>query len=113
MADLKALLDHLDVPDVVLAGFSMGTGEVARYLGAYGSSRIAKAIMIGAIPPFVLKTENNPEGVDGQVFEDTKAAILKDRYSYFADFFDNFYNTDTFSPERIRQRAWDGSFEVA
>lgn len=59
-ADLKTLLEHLDLTDVVLAGFSMGTGEVTRYIGSYGSGRLAKAVLIGAIPPFLLKTDDNP-----------------------------------------------------
>src|ERR1700754_1500422 len=63
-ADLNALLDHLMLDDLVLAGFSMGTGEVTRYLGAYGSGRVRRAILFGAIPPFVLKRDDNPEGVD-------------------------------------------------
>jgi len=112
-ADLNALLEHLDVTDVVLGGFSMGTGEVTRYLARYGSARVAKAVLIGVIPPFVLKTADNPEGVDGQVFEGIKAAIIKDRYGYFGDFFDNFYNTDTFAPDRISGRALEASFQVA
>ena len=81
-ADLNALLEHLDLTDVVLVGFSMGTGEVTRYLGTYGSKRVRKAALLGAIPPFLLKTADNPEGVDGQVFEGIKAAIVKDRYAY-------------------------------
>ena len=85
-ADLNALLEHLDLDDVVLVGFSMGTGEVTRYLGTYGSRRVRKAALLGAIPPFLLKTDDNPEGVDGQVFEGIKAAIVKDRYAYFEDF---------------------------
>jgi non-heme chloroperoxidase len=112
-ADLNALLEHLDLTGAVLGGFSMGTGEVTRYLGRYGSSRVAKAVLIGVIPPFVLKTADNPEGVDGQVFEGIKAAIVNDRYAYFGDFFDNFYNTDTFAPERISDRALQASFQVA
>src|ERR1700682_3642646 len=63
-ADLKTLLEHLDLNDVVLVGFSMGTGEVTRYLGSYGSARISKPALFGAIPPFLLKTADNPEGVD-------------------------------------------------
>ena len=73
-ADLKELLDQLEVEDIVLAGFSMGTGEVTRYLGAYGSDRVEKAVMFGAIPPFLLKADDNPEGVDGSVFEGIKEA---------------------------------------
>jgi non-heme chloroperoxidase len=112
-ADLSALLEHLDLRDVVLCGFSMGTGEVTRYLGRYGSARVRKAALFGVIPPFLLKTEDNPEGVDGQVFEDIKAAIVKDRYAYFKDFLDNFYNVDVLRPERISDQAWQASFEVA
>jgi non-heme chloroperoxidase len=111
--DLKALLEHLDLTGVLLGGFSMGTGEVTRYLGRYGSARVAKAVLIGVIPPFLLKTADNPEGVDGQVFEGIKAAIIKDRYAYFGDFLDNFYNTDSFSADRISDRAWEAAFQAA
>jgi non-heme chloroperoxidase len=112
-ADLNALLDHLDLTDVALVGFSMGTGEVTRYLGTYGSARVRRAALLGAIPPFLLKTDDNPEGVDGQVFEGIKAAIVKDRYAYFEDFLNNFYNVDKLAPERISDRAWQNSFIVA
>jgi non-heme chloroperoxidase len=112
-ADLKTLLDHLDLNDVVLAGFSMGTGEVTRYLGKYGSERVRKAALLGAIPPFLLKRGDNPEGVDGSVFEGIQAAIVKDRYQYFEDFLNNFYNVDVLGGTRISDRAWQASFNVA
>jgi non-heme chloroperoxidase len=112
-ADLNALLEHLDLDGIALGGFSMGTGEVTRYLGRYGSGRVAKAAMVGVIPPFLLKTPGNPDGVDGQVFEDIKAQIIQDRYAYFKQFFDNFYNTDKLAPERISEQAWQASFNVA
>jgi non-heme chloroperoxidase len=112
-ADLNTLLDHLGLDDVVLAGFSMGTGEVTRYLGTYGSARVRKAVMFGVIPPFLLKTDDNPEGVDGAVFDGIKSAVAADRYAYFKDFFDNFYNTDTLMPERISEPAFQASFNVA
>lgn len=112
-ADLNTLLEHLDVNDVALVGFSMGTGEVTRYLGTYGSKRVRKAALLGSIPPFLLKTPDNPEGVDGQVFEGIKAAIVQDRYGYFQDFLNNFYNVDKLMPERISERAWQASFNVA
>jgi len=112
--DLKALLDQLALDqDVVLAGFSMGTGEVTRYIGTYGSARVHKAALFGVIPPFVLKTADNPEGVDGQVFEDTKAAIVEDRFAFFKSFLDNFYNVDVLAPDRISDQAWQASFNVA
>src|SRR6184192_4060407 len=112
-ADLNALLEHLGLADVVLVGFSMGTGEVTRYLGTYGSGRVRKAALLGVIPPFLRKTDDNPEGVDGQVFEGIKAAIVKDRYAYFADFLNNFYNVDVLEGSRISDRAWQASFNVA
>jgi non-heme chloroperoxidase len=112
-ADLKMLLEQLDVDDIVLCGFSMGTGEVTRYLGKHGSERVKRAVMLGAIPPFLLKTDENPEGVDGSVFEGIKEAVLKDRYAYFKQFFDDFYNVDKLAPERISEQAWQASFNVA
>ncbi|ALO99277.1 Chloride peroxidase [Streptomyces hygroscopicus subsp. limoneus] len=112
-ADLKVLLDHLDLRDVALVGFSMGTGEVTRYLGRYGSQRVAKAALLGAIPPFLLKTDDNPEGVDASVFEGIKEAVLKDRPAYFKDFLDNFYNVDMYAGTRISDQAWQNSFNVA
>src|SRR5260221_1062747 len=112
-ADLNALIEHLALENVVLVGFSMGTGEVTRYLGRYGSARGRKAALLGGIPPFLLKAADNPEGVDGQVFEGIKAAIVKDRYAYFKDFFDNFYNVDVLGGTRISEQALQASFTVA
>jgi non-heme chloroperoxidase len=112
-ADLNALLEQLNLTDVILVGFSMGTGEITRYIGTYGSARVHKAALFGVIPPFVLKTADNPEGVDGQVFEDTKAAIVEDRYAFFKSFLDNFYNVDVLAPDRISDQAWQASFNVA
>lgn len=112
-ADLNALLEHLNLVDIVLVGFSMGTGEVTRYLGTYGSGRVRKAALLGAIPPYLVKTDDNPEGVDRQVFEDIKAAVEKDRPAYFKDFLDNFYNVDMYAGTRISDQAWQNSFNVA
>ena len=112
-ADLNALLEHLDLTDVTLVGFSMGTGEVVRHLGTCGSARVRSAALFGVIPPFLLKTADNPEGIDGQVFEDIKAAIVKDRYAFFKDFFANFYNVDVLAPDRISDEALEASFDVA
>jgi len=112
-ADLNTLLGHLELNDVVLVGFSMGTGEVTRYLGTYGSGRVSKAVLMGAIPPFLLKTADNPEGVDQSVFDGIKAAVVKDRPAYFKDFLDNFYNVDVLRPERISEQAWQNSFITA
>lgn len=112
-ADLNNLLERLDLRDIVLVGFSMGTGEVTRYLGTYGSERVSKAVLLGAIPPFLLKTEDNPQGVDRQVFEDIKAAVIADRPAYFKSFLDNFYNVDVLGGTRISDEAWQNSFIAA
>jgi non-heme chloroperoxidase len=112
-ADLNALIEHLDLTDAVLAGFSMGSGEVTRYLSTYGSKRVRKAVLLGTIPPFVLKTEDNPEGVDGQVFEGIQAAIVQDRYAFFEGFLNSFNNFDVLGGSRISDRAWQASFNVA
>jgi non-heme chloroperoxidase len=113
-ADLKALLDHLALEeDVALVGFSMGTGEVTRYLGKYGSEGISKVAMLGVIPPFLLKTDDNEKGVPAEVFDGIKETVLKDRYLWFEEFFKNFYNTDELAPERIGDAALHASFNVA
>jgi len=94
-------------------GFSMGSGEVTRYLGTYGSARVAKAVLMGAIPPYLLKTDDNPAGVDQAVFDGIKAAVLADRPAYFKDFLDNFYNVDVLAPDPVSEQAWQASFAVA
>jgi non-heme chloroperoxidase len=112
-ADLDALLVHLDLNDVVLVGFSMGSGEVVRYLGNYGSVRVDKAVLMGTIPPYLLRTAHNPDGVDGAVFDDIKAAVLNDRPAFFKNFLDNFNNFDVLGGTRISEQAWQNSFIVA
>ncbi|NQD90529.1 alpha/beta hydrolase [Paenarthrobacter sp. CM16] len=113
-ADLKTVLDTLDVNDVVLVGFSMGTGEVARYISTYGSARVAKAVFLGSLEPFLLKTEDNPDGVPQDVFDGLASAVTADRYAFFTDFFKNFYNTDTFlGTDRLSQEALDASWNLA
>jgi non-heme chloroperoxidase len=112
-ADLKVLMDTLDLHDAVLAGFSMGTGEVTRYVAAYGSERVSKAALFGAIPPFLLQTDDNPEGVPRDVFEGFKAAIRQDRPAFYKQFFDNFNNADVFMGNRLSEQAWQQQFSVA
>jgi non-heme chloroperoxidase len=113
-ADLSALVSALDLQDAVLVGFSMGTGEVVRYLSRYGSHRVAKAVFIGALQPFLLKTEDNPSGamsqddVDG--FLDT---IKADRFAFFTSFLQNFYRTDENLGTRISEEALRNSWQMA
>lgn len=104
-ADLKAVLDTLDLTDVILAGFSMGTGEVGRYLGTYGSQRIAKAVFLGSLEPFLLQTSDNPAGVPQEVFDGLSEAVTADRYAFFTDFFDNFFNTSDYLGNRLSEEA--------
>lgn len=117
-ADLDKLMTELDLQNAVLVGFSMGTGEVTRYLSTFGSERVSKAVLIGAIPPFLLKTDDNPEGVNQSVFDGIKEAIIADRPSYHTEFLANFYNTDKLgggllSKARITDEAVQMSWNVA
>ena len=112
-ADLKTLLDTLDLNDVVLVGFSMGTGEVGRYLGTYGSARVAKAAFLASLEPFLLKTDDNPGGVPQEVFDGILAAVTTDRYAYFTDFYRDFYNTGENLGTRLSEEALRNSWNVA
>jgi len=112
--DLDALLRKLDLSDVVLVGFSMGSGEVCRYLGTFGSARIAKAAFLGALGPFLLQTDDNPTGVPQAVFDGLLEAVTTDRYAFFRTFFQGFYNSDTLlGTDRLSQEVVDHSFAVA
>jgi non-heme chloroperoxidase len=111
--DLRKVVTHLELRDFVMAGFSMGGGEVARYLGRYGSQGVCKAVIISGVPPFLLKTPDNPEGVDASVFEGIQKAIVADRYAFFTEFFKNFYNTDLLLGKRVSEQAVQASWNVA
>jgi non-heme chloroperoxidase len=112
-ADLDRLMSELDLRDTILVGFSMGTGEVTRYLGTYGSERVSKAVLLGVIPPFLLKTEDNPEGVDGSVFDGIVEAIKADRLAYLTAFYADFYNLDDYLGKRISDEVVRDSWNVA
>ncbi|MFJ6252474.1 MULTISPECIES: alpha/beta fold hydrolase [unclassified Streptomyces] len=112
-ADLNTVMETLDLHDAVLVGFSMGTGEVGRYLGTYGSARVAKAAFLASLEPFLLKTDDNTEGVDGSVFEGIKQAVTADRYAYFSAFYQDFYNLDENLGTRISEEAVRNSWNVA
>lgn len=111
--DLHRLVTQLKLRDFSLVGFSMGGGEVARYIGKYGSKGVSKAVIIGGVPPFLLKTADNSEGVDGSVFEGIQKAVAADRYAFFTEFFKNFYNTDVFLGQRISEQAVQASWNIA
>jgi non-heme chloroperoxidase len=112
-ADLHQVVTHLELHDFALVGFSMGGGEVARYLGKYGSKGVSKAVIISGVPPYLLKTDDNPEGVDGSVFEGIEKAVTGDRYAFFTEFFKNFYNTDLLLGKRVSEQAVQASWNLA
>jgi len=111
--DLHGLINHLKLRDFCLVGFSMGGGEVARYLGKYGSKDASKAVIISGVPPYLLKTADNPEGVDGSVFAGIEKAVAADRYAFFTGFFQNFYNTDVLLGKRVSEQVVQASWNVA
>ena len=111
--DLRKLVTQLGLRDFTLAGFSMGGGEVARYMGRYGSKDVSKAVFISSVPPYLLRAADNPEGVDGSVFEGIQKAILADRYAFFTEFFKNFYNTDQYLGTRVSEQAVQSSWNIA
>lgn len=111
--DLSRLIAHLQLSDFALVGFSMGGGEVARYIGKYGSKGVSHAVIIGGVPPFLLKTPDNPQGVDKAVFDGIMKAASADRYAFFTEFFKNFYNSDVLLGKRISEQAMQASWIVA
>lgn len=113
-ADLATLLDVLDLTDVVLVGFSMGTGEVARYLSRYGSGRVAKAAFLGSLEPYLMITDDNPDGAgEPEFFQGISEDVKSDRYAYFTRFFADFYNTAENLGSRISEEALRNSWNVA
>ena len=110
--DLHILVNRLGLQEMVLVGFSMGGGEVARYIGLYGSERVKKAVFISSIPPFLLKTADNPAGVDGSVFEGMMQSVIADRPAFLSQFFSNFYNVDLLGGKFISDQAVQLSWNV-
>jgi len=111
--DLHQLMTTLDLREATLVGFSMGGGEVARYLGKYGSERISRAAFLAAVPPLLLKTADNPSGVDGSVFEGIKKAIVADRLAFLSKFLSDFYNVDALGGKRISEEVVRHSWNIA
>jgi non-heme chloroperoxidase len=112
-ADLNTVLETLDLREVVLVGFSMGTGELARYVSRYGHERVAKLAFLAALEPFLVARDDNPDGVPQKVFDGIEAAARGDRYAWFTQFFADFYNLDENLGGRISQEAVTGSWNVA
>jgi len=111
-ADLDTVLTTLNLTDVALVGFSMGSGEVTRYIGKYGSKRVRKAVLIGTLGPYLVKAADNPEGVDAGVFEGIKAAIRADRPAFLFQFLHNFYNYDVTGGKLVSERVLEDNWNV-
>jgi non-heme chloroperoxidase len=113
VADLSTLLEHLDLREAVLVGHSMGTGEVARYLSSYGSARVAKGVLVSPIPPFLLQTPDNPDGVPQSLFDGFAQAAQADTPAWMKNFLDNFYNAGALRGTLVSDQAWQASWNLA
>jgi pimeloyl-ACP methyl ester carboxylesterase len=111
--DLKTLLDTLDLHDVTLVGHSMGTGEVTRYLGKFGSSRVAKGVLISPIPPFLLQASDNPEGLPGGVFDGFMHSAREDSAAWMKSFLDLFFNIDKFRGTLVSDQYYQACANIA
>ena len=112
-ADLDKLLRKLNLKKVALVGFSMGSGEVTRYIAKYGTARVRKAVLIGTLGPYLVKAPDNPEGVDAKVFDEIKAAIRADRPAFLMQFLRNFYNYDVTGGKLVSERVLEDNWNVA
>ena len=111
--DLNKLMIKLDLYNVTLVGFSMGGGEVARYLGKYGSKRVERAVFLSSIPPFLLKTPDNPSGLDKSVFDGIMKAITADRLAFLSKFLSDFYNVDVLAGKLVSDQVVQFSWNIA
>jgi non-heme chloroperoxidase len=112
-ADLSGLVGTLDLQDAVLVGFSMGTGEVARYMNQYGSHRVAKAVFLSPILPYMLKTDETPAGVPQEDVDSMLDAIRADRYAFFTSFLGNQYRVDENLGSRVSEEALRANWQIA
>jgi len=112
-SDLDRVLKKLDLKKVALVGFSMGSGEVTRYLAKYGTKRVRKAVLIGTLGPYLVKKSDNPDGVDAKVFEDIKGALRNDRPTFLMEFLKNFYNYDVTGGKLVSERVLEDNWNVA
>jgi non-heme chloroperoxidase len=111
--DLNTIMETLDLRDVTLVGHSMGTGEVTRYVSRYGSARVARGVLVSPIPPFLLQTSDNPDGLPGKTFDGFMQAARDDTPAWMKGFLDNFYNMDKLRGTRVSEQAWQSSWNLA
>jgi non-heme chloroperoxidase len=111
--DLNKLMMKLELRDVTLIGFSMGGGEVARYMGKYGGKRVERVAFISSITPFLLKTPDNPSGVEKGLFDGIMQAITADRPAFLSQFLSNFYNVDVLKGKLVSDQVVQYSWNIA
>ncbi len=111
--DLRKLIKQLDLRDVALVGNSMGAGEVARYIGRYGSTNISRVVFIGGAPPCLMKSEENPAGVDVSVRTQLETAVKKDRLTFLTSFLENMYNADALLGTRLTEEDLHYAWQIA
>ena len=111
--DLHQLVTKLDLRRLALVGFSMGGGEVARYLGRYGSERVSKAVFLSAVTPSLFRNADNPEGVERSVFEGIRKSLVADRPAFLSEFLADFYNVDFLGGKRVSSQAVQYSWNIA
>ncbi|MDM4722400.1 alpha/beta hydrolase [Micromonospora sp. WMMA1363] len=111
-ADLDVLMTELDLRDAILVGHSMGTGEVTRYLGAYGSDRVQRAVLLAPLAPYLLQTQDNPEGVEKSLFDGFQKAIIDDRFAYLTQFCENFFNYQENKGKLVSEEAFRAHWEI-
>jgi non-heme chloroperoxidase len=112
-SDLKMLIDELDLHDVTLVGHSMGTGEVTRYIGKYGSDRIARGVLVSPIPPFLLQADDNPDGLPASLFEGFVQQAKADTPAWMKGFLDNFFNMDQYAGKLVSSEEFTGSLNIS
>jgi non-heme chloroperoxidase len=111
--DLRTILESLDLRDVTLVGHSMGTGEVTRYLGRYGSERVTSGVLVSPIPPFLLETSDNPEGLPASLFDGFMDSARQDTPAWMKGFLDSFYNIDVLGGTLVSDQAYQSSWNLA
>jgi non-heme chloroperoxidase len=112
-ADLAALLDALDLREAVLVGFCAGTGDVIRYLAIYESQRIRAAALLAPLPPFLPRTDDNPDGIDRAILDEFRREVIADRPAATNTYLDRSYNIALLGGTRVSDQAWQNSFHVA
>src|SRR5580693_7069764 len=112
-ADLHVLMETLDLRDVTLVGHSMGTGEVTRYLGSYGSARVARGVLISPIPPYLLQAPDNPDGLPASTFDQFMQSARADGAAWMKGFLDTFFNIDKLRGTLVSDQYYQACFNIA